>query len=100
MQTEQTRRAVGYSELLLVLFLVAWTLPFYPRVVAWLWACWPEQFLVLGALAWFMGASYLAAGLFAFLGVAARLIYLGRWIRARFRRPALAAGGSAVTSAT
>src|SRR5260370_30127694 len=51
-QTEQTRRAFGYSWLLLVLFLVAWVMPFYPRAVTWLWAFWPEQLMVLGGLAW------------------------------------------------
>jgi len=99
-QTGQTRQAFGYSGFLLVLFLVAWIMPFYPRAVTWLWAFWPEQIMVLGGLAWLVCGSYLTLGVLVFLGVVARLIYLGRWAMARFRRPVPAAGGSGASSAS
>jgi hypothetical protein len=97
--TELTRRALGYTGLLLVTLLVAWIVPFYPRAVAWFWALWPEQMIVLGGLAWLVRGSYLALAGLVFVGVAARAIHLGRWIVARFRRPPTTAG-TAISSAT
>ena len=93
-------RALGYTGLLLITFLVAWILPFYPDALAWFWAFWPEQLIVLGGLAWIVRGSYLALGLFVLLGVAARLIHLGRWVLGRFRQPTPAAGERGVASAT
>ncbi|HLJ98123.1 MAG TPA: hypothetical protein VKU02_33495 [Gemmataceae bacterium] len=97
--TEQTRQAFGYSGLVLLLLLVAWLLPSCPRVLAWLWALWPEQFLMLGGLVWLARGGSLVTGLFVFLWVVARMIYWVRWVLIRFQQPAPASGANG-TAAT
>jgi hypothetical protein len=99
-QTEQTRQAFGYSGIVLIFFLVGWILPYYPRVLAWVQAFWPEQMMLLGGLGWLVRGENLAVAFVLLIGVAARLVYLGRWIALRWRRPAPASAGSGVSSAT
>jgi hypothetical protein len=96
----QTWEAFGYSGLLLVLFLTAWILPSYPRAVAWLQAFWPEEMALLGGVGWLLRGDHWAFLVLLFLGGAARLVYLGRWLVTRLRRPAPAATTSGATSAT
>lgn len=96
-RTEQIGHALGYSGLLLVLLCIAWMLPSYPRAVAWLWASWPEQIITFGGLAWLAWGANLISVLLVILAVLARLLYLGRWLVPRLRRPRLARVESSAT---
>jgi hypothetical protein len=95
---EQTRRALAYSAIFLVVMGAACILPFYPRTVAWLWAAWPEQIIVIAGLGWLLRGESVAVALLVFLGLAARLIYLGRWFVILLRRPAPAARNEPASS--
>jgi hypothetical protein len=56
--------------------------------------------MLLGGLGWLVRGENLAVAFVLLIGVAARLVYLGRWIALRWRRPAPASAGSGVSSAT
>jgi hypothetical protein len=99
-EAEQRWQALGYSGLLLILLVLACILPAYPRVVSWLWASWPEQLILLGALIWLLRSESLAMVPIVFTGVLARLIYVGNWTAGRFRRSPSAVAGSGTSSAS
>jgi hypothetical protein len=97
-RTEETRLALGYSALLLILLLIAWMLPAYPRAVTWLWVSWPEQVALLGGLAWLAWGANLLSVLLLMLALAVRLFYLGHWLVLRLRRPEPATGSGAASA--
>jgi hypothetical protein len=96
-ETVQIREALGYSGLLLLLFVIAWLLPSYPRALAWVQMFWPEEIALLGGLSWLVRGGHWAFLLLLLLGVVARLMYLGRWVGRYLRQPATATGGTSAT---
>jgi hypothetical protein len=97
-EVQQTQRAFGLTALFVVLLLLAWTLPYFPRLVSWLFALWPEQLVLLGALGWLMISPNLAFGFLAVVGIGARLVYTGRWLVALTRRRAAVVASSGSVS--
>jgi len=84
---QQTRRAARVSVLLAVLLLVVWALAYFPGVLAWVRAFWPEQVALLGCLGWQTYGPALPLLLLIALGVSARLLFLGRRLLALLHRP-------------
>ena len=98
-EAEETRKALGYSGVLLMLLCIALILPSSPRAIAWVQLFWPEQLVLLGGLGWLLWGEKFAWALVLLLGVLARLVYVSRWLLVRWRRPAPAAAtGSGGTS--
>jgi hypothetical protein len=73
------RKALAGTALLLIGFLAAWILSYFPTLLRLVQKAWPEQLLLLGWAAWQVFDLPLAAILFVALGLAARLYLLGRW---------------------
>jgi hypothetical protein len=96
----ERRQRLGLSSLVLVLTLLAWMLGYYPKVAGWIMAFAPEQFILVGGVAWaLLGPNWLAVLLLA-IGLCARLVYLAGWVFDFLRRPrgALAASTSPVVA--
>jgi hypothetical protein len=101
-QFQQTQQALGLSGLVLLLILIGWLLSYFPRLVSWLQALWPEQLILFGGLGWLLLEPSLLFALPVVLGVGARLICVARWWLTILKRSAPAAGstGSGMTRAT
>ncbi|HLN30033.1 MAG TPA: hypothetical protein VK395_19985 [Gemmataceae bacterium] len=102
LEVQQTQRAFGLTGLILVLFLIAWTLPHFPRLVAWMRTLWPEElisFVLLGMLVYHPNLGFWLIVLF---GILARLIYTTAWGLAILHRrmPVTASPGSSFTSSS
>jgi hypothetical protein len=99
--TLQVRHLLGKSAIVLLLALVAWMLPRWPRVVEWIVLLWPIELAGLSALAWLLlGPNWIP--ILPFLtGSIAGLFYLARWFFGFLRRPgpALATSGTPESSA-
>jgi hypothetical protein len=89
-QVQRTQQALGLSGLLVVLVLLAWIMSYFPRIVAWVQAFWPEEMVFLGWLGW-LWFNHMAFPILYVAGIVARLIYLGRWGWAFLHKPAPAA---------
>jgi hypothetical protein len=98
---QQTQKALGLSGLLVILVLLAWIVSYFPRIVAWVQAFWPEEMVFLGCLGW-LWLGHLAFPVLCVVGIVARLIYLGRWGLAFLHKPTPATpstgSGSAASS--
>jgi hypothetical protein len=97
-QAKQTWRALGASLLLAALLLAAGLLSSFRGARLWLRGLWPEQAVLLGALAWLVFGFTLVGAFLVLLGAAARLVHLARRAWARLRRAAPPAAGSGVAS--
>jgi hypothetical protein len=97
-EIEQAEHALGFTGLLLVLVLLAWIVSYFPRVVDWVRALWPEQLALLGLLGSYAFGLHVLVIVPVLLGVGARLILLLRWGLARWSRPA-SVGAAASNSA-
>lgn len=76
LRTGQTKRAFAASLLLLVLLLVAWIVSYFPGVLSWVRAFWPEQMALLGCIGWQTLGFNLVVAFLILLGLSARLIVL------------------------
>ena len=83
----QTRRAVAATLLLGLLLVVIWALAYFPAMLAWARAFWPEQVALLGCLGWQTYGPSLPLLLLIALGISARLFLLGRRMLVFLRRP-------------
>jgi hypothetical protein len=100
LQQRQTREALTASVWLLVLVLLVGVLSYFPRVVAWLQAFWPEEVALLAWLGWqAYGFSWIGLVLVIVAGYA-RVLWLMHWIPGLLHRkpPAPAATGSGAPS--
>jgi hypothetical protein len=75
----QNRKALIGTGLLLIGFVAAWILSYFPTLLPLFQKTWPEQLLVLGWLAWQVFGLPLAAIPLLAMGLVARLYLLGRW---------------------
>jgi len=102
LEVQQTQRAFGLTGLILVVFLIAWTLPHFPRLVAWMRALWPEELILCALLGMLVYHPNLGFWLIVLFGILARLIYTTAWGLALLHRrmPATASSGSSFTSSS
>jgi hypothetical protein len=76
---QQVRQSWAVAGVWLIVLLGVWVVSYCPRILAWVWATWPEQMVVLGVVGWqLLGVSLLAVCLI-WLGLSTRLFYFGRW---------------------
>jgi hypothetical protein len=94
---QQTRRAAGASLLLAMLLVLVWAVAQFPGVLAWVRAFWPEQVALLGCVGWQTYGPALALLFLIILGVAARLLFLGRRLLVLLHRPPTDPGRGAST---
>jgi len=87
LSTHQARRALGASALLGLLLAVIWALAYFPGMLAWVRAFWPEQVALLGCLGWQTYGPSVPLLLLIALGVSGRLFLLGRRALVLLHRP-------------
>jgi hypothetical protein len=83
----RTKRAAGASLLLAVLLLTVWALTYFPDVLGWVRAFWPEQVALLACVGWQTYGPALPLLVLIALGVTARLLFLGRRLLSPLHRP-------------
>jgi hypothetical protein len=96
----QAQERLVATELLLGLLLGVWILSHLTRLAGWLRRLWPEQLFLLALLGWQEFGPSLVGALLVAVALGGRLLALGRWLQALFRRHAegALAPGSSVTS--
>src|SRR5207245_1195522 len=85
---EEQRQALAGTGLVIVLFLIAAMLSFFPRLVAWITVFWPEQMAALGCAGWIWLDRNPIFALVVFLAIVIRFGYLISWAISWKHRPA------------